>query len=301
MGFSFLKFVAKQKLEGGYFKAVLGAVIYYIPAYIISMINTVLIANGMGTGALAVLMTVVLNVCVLDVFLVGYMRSLLKMSDSAEVSPTSKGKYDVNLVLSGYQQNCKNTIKILFFKRLYLWGWELLTILPMLLCLGILAFMSYRPEILQLFKLLSQLIMSPTDIMAKNLINHILQNCAYVLYMLTGAGVASMLLIIPYIRKLYEYEMIPMLLAEDPDISKKQAFDSSREIMHGYRLNYFSLQISFIGVIILASFITVVIPVEQLSYFAMALVLPYMNMTFLQFYLARTRVYQDNTNQTVEN
>lgn len=57
----------------------------------------------------------------------------------------------------------------------------------------------------------------------------------------------SLLLIIPGIIKSYEYAMIPYILAENPGIDSRRAFELSKEMMTGQKWNYFVLQISFIG------------------------------------------------------
>lgn len=57
----------------------------------------------------------------------------------------------------------------------------------------------------------------------------------------------TLLLIIPGIVKSYEYAMIPYILAENPGIDSKRAFELSKEMMQGEKWNYFVLQLSFIG------------------------------------------------------
>ena len=54
--------------------------------------------------------------------------------------------------------------------------------------------------------------------------------------------------------KRYEYYMIPYILAENPDISKDEAFRLSREMMDGYKWELFKLELSFIGWFILNIF-----------------------------------------------
>ena len=63
----------------------------------------------------------------------------------------------------------------------------------------------------------------------------------------------SVLLIIPGIYKAYEYAMVPYILAEDSNISNKEAFERSKKMMSGNRMNLFKLQFSFIGWYILAA------------------------------------------------
>lgn len=57
----------------------------------------------------------------------------------------------------------------------------------------------------------------------------------------------TLLLIIPGIIKSYEYAMVPYILAENPEIDSKRAFELSKEMMRGEKWNYFVLQLSFIG------------------------------------------------------
>lgn len=64
----------------------------------------------------------------------------------------------------------------------------------------------------------------------------------------------SMLFIIPGIIKAYEYKMIPYLLAENPDMTKEEAFAESKRMMDGQKWRAFVLDLSFIGWDILAGF-----------------------------------------------
>ena len=57
----------------------------------------------------------------------------------------------------------------------------------------------------------------------------------------------TMLLIIPGIIKSYEYKMIPYILAENPNISRQEAFALSKQMMYGDKWNTFVLELSFIG------------------------------------------------------
>lgn len=57
----------------------------------------------------------------------------------------------------------------------------------------------------------------------------------------------SMLFWIPGIVKSYEYRMIPYLLAENPNLTKEQAFAMSKQMMSGNKWKAFVLDLSFIG------------------------------------------------------
>lgn len=60
-------------------------------------------------------------------------------------------------------------------------------------------------------------------------------------------GLWSLLFIIPGIVKSYEYMMIPYILADNPEISRQEAFERSRQMMTGNKWNAFVLDLSFIG------------------------------------------------------
>ena len=57
----------------------------------------------------------------------------------------------------------------------------------------------------------------------------------------------GLLLIIPGIIKSYEYRMIPYILADHPDMSQKEVFAKSKELMKGQKWRAFVLDLSFIG------------------------------------------------------
>ena len=86
----------------------------------------------------------------------------------------------------------------------------------------------------------------------------------------------SLLFIIPGIIKTYEYAMIPFMLAENPDLDSRRAFEITRDMMRGNKWRYFILQLSFIGWMILA-----LIPAG----IGVIFLAPYMQAASVQFYL----------------
>ena len=60
------------------------------------------------------------------------------------------------------------------------------------------------------------------------------------------------LTIIGGVIKYYEYRLIPYILAENPNIKRKEAFNLSKEMMTGLKWQYFKLDVSFIGWYILS-------------------------------------------------
>ena len=85
----------------------------------------------------------------------------------------------------------------------------------------------------------------------------------------------TLLLIVPGIIASYSYAMTGYILAENPDLSPKEAMRKSREIMEGNRWRLFCLQFSFIGWSLLAA-LTLGIGNLWLN--------PYMNASYAAFY-----------------
>lgn len=56
----------------------------------------------------------------------------------------------------------------------------------------------------------------------------------------------SLLLVVPGIIKTYEYRMVPYILAENPNISTKRAFEISKAMTNGHKFDLFVLELSFI-------------------------------------------------------
>lgn len=93
----------------------------------------------------------------------------------------------------------------------------------------------------------------------------------------------SWLFIIPGIVKGYEYRMIPYLLAENPNLTKEQAFALSKQMMTGQKWDAFVLDLSFIGWHILSLF--------TLGYLSIFYVDPYINMTNAALYEELSTMY----------
>ncbi len=86
----------------------------------------------------------------------------------------------------------------------------------------------------------------------------------------------GLLLIIPGIVKSYEYMMIPYILADDPTVSRKDAFAQSKAMMKGNKWSAFVLDLSFIGWILLS--------LVTLGLVGIFYAEPYMNLTHAELY-----------------
>lgn len=72
-------------------------------------------------------------------------------------------------------------------------------------------------------------------------------NCVKIMFLKSFYTILWSFTIIGGIIKHYSYKMIPYILAENPDISRKDAFMLSKKMMDGQKFNAFILDISFIG------------------------------------------------------
>ncbi len=85
----------------------------------------------------------------------------------------------------------------------------------------------------------------------------------------------TLALIVPGIIKAFEYALVPYLLADNPKLSKERAFEISRKTMDGEKLNYFVLNLSFIGWYLLGALCCGV---------GLFFVMPYPEATIAEFY-----------------
>ena len=97
----------------------------------------------------------------------------------------------------------------------------------------------------------------------------------------------SLLFIIPGIVKAIAYSMTPYILNDHPEMSATEAITESRKMMNGHKMEYFLLQLSFLGWIILSSFTWGIL---------LLYVMPYMQATSAAFYekLKEMPVIEDN-------
>ncbi len=85
----------------------------------------------------------------------------------------------------------------------------------------------------------------------------------------------SLLFIIPGIIKVFSYAMAPYILADNPELTAREALNNSKEIMDGHKFDLFVLQLSFFWWYILGA-ITFGI--------AYIYVVPYVSATTTNFY-----------------
>lgn len=93
----------------------------------------------------------------------------------------------------------------------------------------------------------------------------------------------SLLLVIPGIIKMYEYRMIPYILAENPGIGTKEAFALSKQMMDGNKGEALILDLSFFGWYILGALTFNILTIFYVN--------PYVFMTSAELYVAIKETY----------
>ena len=104
-------------------------------------------------------------------------------------------------------------------------------------------------------------------------------NCVKILFLRDLYLVGwTLLFIIPGIVKSLEYMMIPYLLADNPNLDRKRAFELSRAMMDGHKWEAFVLGLSFLGWQILSGL--------TFGILGLVFVSPYATATFSEYYAA---------------
>ncbi len=88
----------------------------------------------------------------------------------------------------------------------------------------------------------------------------------------------GLLFLIPGLIKHYEYYMIPYILADHPEIDRKEAFARSKQMMQGNKWKTFVLELSFIGWYILNGLTANLLNILWIA--------PFKNQTGAELYLA---------------
>ncbi len=149
---------------------------------------------------------------------------------------SAKGDNSFSGIFEIFKSECYiNVVKIIFLKHLYLFFWSLIFIIPYIV-------LCAAVYILRI-------------------------NISYIFIAFFGY--------IPLIMKYYSYFMIEYIVAENPKISKKDAFEQSKRMMQSYRFKTFGLQLSFVGWMILGLLLCGI---------GTLFVSPYMEATMTQLY-----------------
>ena len=96
----------------------------------------------------------------------------------------------------------------------------------------------------------------------------------------------SLLLVVPGIVKHYEYLMVPYIIAENPAMDYKEAFQISKQMMDGEKMEAFIMDLSFIGWYLLRA--------VTCGLLAIFYVNPYVQASFAEMYtFNKQKAYQE--------
>ena len=96
----------------------------------------------------------------------------------------------------------------------------------------------------------------------------------------------SLVLVVPGIVKHYEYLMVPYIIAENPAMDYKEAFQISKQMMDGEKMEAFIMDLSFLGWYLLSA--------VTCGLLAIFYVNPYVQASFAEMYtFNKQKAYQD--------
>lgn len=96
----------------------------------------------------------------------------------------------------------------------------------------------------------------------------------------------SLLLVVPGIVKHYEYLMVPYIIAENPAMDYKEAFQISKQMMDGEKMEAFIMDLSFLGWYLLSA--------VTCGLLAIFYVNPYVRASFAEMYtFNKQKAYQE--------
>lgn len=96
----------------------------------------------------------------------------------------------------------------------------------------------------------------------------------------------SLLLVVPGIVKHYEYLMVPYIIAENPAMDYKEAFQISKQMMDGEKMEAFIMDLSFLGWYLLSA--------VTCGLLAIFYVNPYVQASFVEMYtFNKQKAYQE--------
>ena len=96
----------------------------------------------------------------------------------------------------------------------------------------------------------------------------------------------SLLLVVPGIVKHYEYLMVPYIIAENPAMDYKEAFQISKQMMDGEKMDPFIMDLSFLGWYLLSA--------VTCGLLAIFYVNPYVQASFAEMYtFNKQKAYQE--------
>ena len=288
---SFFKFTAREKLKNCYFAAVIGALICMFPVYIRQLISSMFNYELLAGRMIADGISIVIEIFVTNLFMIGFIKMLMELNPAGE---RFDDKCSYNLTFYSYRSNFKNALKITLLRELKIFLWALIVFIPAALAMLAIRLFVSMESLSGLVGVMAEFAQNQTEenlTAAQEFMNQYFPHIhLYSLIYLAATIAAS----VPLIYKSYQYAMIPMILADNPDVKSKAAFKRTKDIMDGFRMRYFFIQLSFFLYIMLAGLILIYSGSMLVYIIAKAVLMPYQYMTYLEFYRQRNSVIEYN-------
>lgn len=290
-GSMFYRHEARGRLRGCYAVAVICALMFMIPQYLMSRIMTMIDITYPGSMLISETGAVVVQLLVVNIFEIGFIRFLLRLHPGENGGIRS---YDYNLILSGYTENFGVSLGATLMAALKRFLLLLMAFIPTIAAILYMAFCVPTDVLAQLSSEIYETAMSysPQSVMElAALIDRTFPHLSLfmILYIITTIGAIS-----PYVYKTYEYKMIPFILADKTNVDYKTVKQRTHDLMDGFRMRFFLIQLSFLGYIVLLSAILMITGSIFVYCAASALLLPYQYMTYSVFYRQRAEVIEHN-------
>lgn len=288
---AFYKLSAREALKNNYWAALICAIVCVVPSYFSTKLGLVAVSFGLIPDWCVRILDAVVQIFVINILMVGFIRFLIKLTPRDE---SGLSGYDYNLVFSGYKENFLGTLAATFMRQLKIFLWSLLAAVPTLLAAALVVALVPYDALKALLQQWLTAAMQPSDSNILLLADMLEQTIPHIsIYMLIWLA-STVLLIIPLVRKTYLYSMIPFIMAAYPDMRSKRAFKRSYDIMFGYRMRYFLVQLSFLGFLFMIYIVYTYSGSLILYCLANAALMPYQYMTYYQFFKQRNETIEYN-------
>lgn len=290
-GSMFYRYEARGRLRGCYSVAVICALIFMIPQYLMSRIMTMIDITYPGSMLISEAGAVVVQLLVVNIFEIGFIRFLLRLRPGENGGIRS---YDYNLILSGYTENFGVSLGATLMASLKRFLLLLVAFIPTVaailyvsFCVPVDVMTQITTEIYDTAMSYSPQAVAEMAALIDRTFPHL--SLFLMLYIITTIGAIS-----PFVYKTYEYKMIPFILADKTDVDYKTVKKRTRDLMDGFRMRFFFIQLSFIGYIAVLAVIFTITGSIFVYCAAAALLLPYQYMTYSEFYRQRNEVIEHN-------
>lgn len=259
--------LARMTMKGHYGVLLLAVIIQIFIQSAVSQIFTALVSGQQSAIMIGIY-------CLLEIMVSLIILAPINIGLNGFFIKAILGDYDVKNIFHPFKHNLSNVIRVNFLMQLKLFLWYLIPwIIGMAAVVGITMALAGN----WLDNIITQL-----GTAASNMDNFVSGNADIPQNLGVFAAVYLLLLVIsiifmlPGIIKNFEYAMIPYILGEDENISSKDAFKQTKDMMKGNKFRYIGLMLSFIGWMFLGLMAFGV---------GMIFVMPYVNMAAAHFYI----------------